>query len=225
MGTDHEAASDLQLVAAAQAGDERALERLLSRYRALALGRARRYFLPGGDPEDLAQEAMIGLCHAVAGFDRTRQSGFRAFAALCVDRQLVSAVRAATRHKHNVLTHALSLHRPVPGGEDAGATLAELLPAPPLSDPAELVESAEAAHALREHLAAVLSDLESEVLRLHVAGRSHQDIAGAVQRHTKAVDNALRRVRHKVHCYLQERHSRASTSRAARSPARTAPSM
>jgi RNA polymerase sporulation-specific sigma factor len=127
------------------------------------------------------------------------------FAELCVSRQVVSAVRTAMRHKHRPLNRAVSLHQPVRTDSDGERTLADVLAAPAHDDPAERVQSAERLRELRRHLDTALSDLEGDVLELHVAGASHGEIAGALKRGTKAVDSALRRVRHKLEAHLVAR--------------------
>ena len=191
-------ASDEELVAAARAGDDHALEVLLLRHHRLVRARAASYFLLGADRDDVVQEGMVGLYKAVLEFDPHTGSRFRSFADLCVSRHLVSAVKAAARLKHRPLNDYLSIDRPLTGDEDGEYTLADLLPAAPHSDPVEQVLFLEWVRDLRRHVAATLSDLEVEVLRLHLTGRSYREIATVMRREAKSVDNALQRIKRKI---------------------------
>lgn len=195
--------SDEELVARARAGDDAALDQLLVRHRTLARSRAGAWFLVGGDRDDLVQEAMIGLYRAIREYDPVAGASFRTFAELCATRQLVTAIRTATRLKHGPLNHAVSLQRPtlVDGDEH---TLGDLLAAPVSTDPAELVLSAERIDELQAHVDESLSNLEAEVLRLHVDGVRAGDIAARLERCSKSVDNTLQRVRRKLSAYLLE---------------------
>ncbi|HEX7355581.1 MAG TPA: RNA polymerase sporulation sigma factor SigH [Mycobacteriales bacterium] len=195
---------DAELVLLARGGDDLALAVLLTRYRGLARSKARPYFLAGGDRDDVVQEAMIGLYKAIRDFDPSRDVAFPAFADLCVTRQVISAVKSANRHKHRPLNASVSLGRPV-GGFDGERVLADTLPAPLAEDPAELVVSAERIRGLQRHLDAVLSDLEVDVLRLFVEGRSYVEIAEHLHRQVKAIDNAIQRVKRKIELHLRER--------------------
>lgn len=189
--------ADEVLVAAARGGDDRALDALLTRYRPLVRGQARRYFMVGGDRQDVLQEGMIGLYKAIRDFDAARQPTFRHFAELCVTRQIISAVKAATRHKHAPLNTYVSLHTPPAHGDDEGGELVHRL-ADDDADPAAVVLRADDVAAVRAACAEVLSDLEGEVLRRYAAGESYAEIAAAVGRHTKAVDNAIQRIKRKL---------------------------
>jgi RNA polymerase sporulation-specific sigma factor len=194
--------SDEALVAAARRDEEHALTTLLLRYRGFARAVAGDYFLVGGDHEDLVQEGMIGLFHAIRVFDAGRQTTFHTFAELCVTRQIISAIRRATRQKHRPLNDYVSVHRPL---DEAGSTtLADVLPAPGRTDPAEQLVSAERVRDLRRHVHTALTDLEAEVLRLHVRGGSYTEIARTLDRHPKAVDNALQRIRRKLDSHLAD---------------------
>ena len=199
-------AVDAELAAAARAGDPGAIEALLVKYRCYARAKARSYFIVGGDADDLIQEGMIGLFKAIRDFDAASGSCFRAFAELCISRQIITAIKAATRHKHGPLNSYVSLSRPVAGDDDGGErTLADVIPHRGLSDPADLVISAERIRAMQDHLDAALSDLEVEVLRLYVDGKSYQEIAEVLSRHVKSIDNALQRIKRKVDSHLRER--------------------
>ena len=202
----HDGAADDALVLAARGGDDAALTELLTKYRAFARVKARSYFLVGADREDIVQEGMIGLYKAIRDFNPDMQSSFRAFAELCVTRQIITAIKTATRQKHGPLNNYVSFHRPVSGDEDGGErTLSDVLPTKAISDPAELVISAERIRALQVHFDEVLSDLETEVLRLYVEGKSYQEIAERLQRHVKTIDNALQRIKRKLEGHLKAR--------------------
>lgn len=195
--------SDEELVRRARGGDDRALGEVLGRYRILAKARARAYFLAGAEEEDVVQEAMIGLYKAVRDFDPAMTGSFRAFADLCVTRQVLTAVKTASRRKHGPLNSYVSLHATVGSGGDDGRQLADVLPLPTAADPADLLISAERARALRRQVDEELSRFETEVLGLYVDGRSYTEIADRLRRHVKSVDNALQRVKRKLSSRLQ----------------------
>jgi RNA polymerase sporulation-specific sigma factor len=189
--------TDEDLLEAYRGGSTQAAEELLSRYRSLARARARSFFLPGADHDDLAQEAMIGIYKAIRDYNASREASFRTFAEVCISRQLCSAVRAGTRLKHSALNASVSLEQPV-GGPDEGRTVMDVIPGSTSHDPAEIVVSREAVAHLRGVLHEILSDFESEVLRLHLEGVDYQAIAVRMDRTPKAIDNALQRLKRKV---------------------------
>ena len=199
---------DETLLVRARAGDEGALCELLLRYRGYARAKARAYFLVGADHDDIVQEGMIGLYKAVRDYDERQGVPFRAFAELCVTRQVLTAVKSATRRKHAPLNSYVSLSGPL-GGDDAvgeGERGAGVLVASAVeADPADVVISAERVRALQRHVDEALSDLEVEVLRLYLDGMSYQQIAQRLHRHVKAVDNALQRVKRKIELHVRER--------------------
>ncbi|MCU1622602.1 MAG: polymerase sigma-H factor [Frankiales bacterium] len=198
---------DDELVQAARSGDDAALAELLTKYRAFARVKARSYFLVGADREDIVQEGMIGLYKAIRDFNPDMQSSFRAFAELCVTRQIITAIKTATRQKHGPLNNYVSFSRPVGSDSDGDGerVLGDVIPTVAISDPADLVISAERIRALQAHFDEVLSDLETEVLRLYVEGKSYQEIAERLQRHVKSIDNALQRIKRKLEGHLQAR--------------------
>ncbi|MDQ1697078.1 MAG: polymerase sporulation-specific sigma factor [Frankiaceae bacterium] len=196
---------DEELVAAAKAGDDRALATLLDKYRGFARSKAHSYFLVGADREDIIQEGMIGLYKAVRDFNPDLQTSFRAFAELCITRQVITAIKTATRQKHGPLNNYVSFSRPVLTDDEGERCLGDMLPVMAVSDPADLVISAERIRALQEHFDTVLSDLEAEVLRLYVDGKSYQEIAEVLKRHVKSIDNALQRIKRKLDSHLQAR--------------------
>src|SRR5579884_3380128 len=195
--------ADDALVAAARAGDDRALATLLDKYRGFARSKARSYFLVGADREDIIQEGMIGLYKAVRDYNPDLQTSFRAFAELCVTRQIITAIKTATRQKHGPLNNYVSFSRPVLTDDEGERCLGDMLPVLTVSDPADLVISAERIRALQQHFDEVLSDLEAEVLRLYVDGKSYQEIAEMLQRHVKSIDNALQRIKRKLDAHLR----------------------
>ena len=200
-----DARPDDELVMAAKAGDEAALCELLHKYRSFARVKARSYFLVGADREDIVQEGMIGLYKAIRDFNPDMLTSFRAFAELCVTRQIITAIKTATRQKHGPLNNYVSFSRPVSGDDDGERVLGDVIPTTAVSDPADLVISAERIRALQEHFDEVLSDLETEVLRLYVEGKSYQEIAERLERHVKSIDNALQRIKRKLEGHLRAR--------------------
>ena len=197
--------TDDDLVMEARGGSDAALCELLNKYRAFARVKARSYFLVGADREDIVQEGMIGLYKAIRDFNPELQTSFRAFAELCITRQIITAIKTATRQKHGPLNNYVSFERPVGGDDDSERVLGDVLPTVAITDPADLVISAERIRALQAHFDEVLSDLETEVLRLYVEGKSYQEIAERLERHVKSIDNALQRIKRKLEGHLQAR--------------------
>ncbi|HEX2700261.1 MAG TPA: RNA polymerase sporulation sigma factor SigH [Acidimicrobiales bacterium] len=197
-------ASDAELVERYHAGDTDALLVLLERYRRFAAVRARTYFIAGGDADDIEQEGMIGLFKAARDFRGDREASFRAFAELCITRQVISAVKSATRHKHRPLNQYVSLSG-VRGGDDAAErSVEDLLDPHAVTDPADAVVSNERMAAMRRSIDETLSGLEVEVLRLYVEGKSYQEISAQLGRHVKSIDNALQRIKRKLEGHLNE---------------------
>ena len=195
---------DAELVRRYQVGDTDALLAVLERYRRFARVRARSYFLVGADSDDIEQEGMIGLFKAARDFRPDRESSFRAFAELCITRQVISAVKSATRHKHQPLNQYVSLSG-ARGGDDAGErSVEDLLDPLAVPDPADTVVSNERLAAMRRSIGETLSGLEVDVLRLYVEGRSYQEISEQLGRHVKSIDNALQRIKRKLEGHLRE---------------------
>lgn len=193
---------DEALVQRARGGDDGAIETLLERYRHYARAKARTYFLAGGDKEDIVQEGMIGLFKAIRDFDPKHETAFRAFAELCITRQIISAIKSAARQKHRPLNSYVSLSKPAHEASDDRRPLEESLAERGISDPAELVISAEEVVRIKQTMGRVLSDLELEVLRLYLEGNSYQQIAGVLGRHGKSIDNALQRIKRKLEQHI-----------------------
>lgn len=195
---------DEALVARWQAGDSESLDILLQRYRRFARSKARSYFLVGADADDVEQEGLIGLYKAARDFRDDRQSSFRAFAELCVTRQVISAIKAATRQKHQPLNRYVSISG-VRGSDDPGeGAVEDLLDDHRAADPADEVISNEQIAAMRRSMADSLSGLEVDVLKLYVEGKSYQEIGCQLGRHVKSIDNALQRIKRKLDHHLSD---------------------
>jgi RNA polymerase sporulation-specific sigma factor len=208
--------ADDGLVALAQGGDQDAFLALIERYRRFARAKGRGYFLVGGDSDDVEQEALIGLYKAVRDYQPDRQASFRAFAELCITRQIITAIKTATRQKHQALNQYVSISG-VRGGDDPGErSVEELLDHHHHThgDPADEVISGERMAAMRTSMAEMLSSLEVDVLRLYVEGKSYQEIGVQLGRHVKSIDNALQRIKRKLDQHLQDESTgdRASMS-------------
>jgi RNA polymerase sporulation-specific sigma factor len=204
-----EVLDDNALVARVKDGDEKCLDVLLSRYRKFARSKARSYFLAGSDKEDVVQEGMIGLYKAIRDFDPTQETPFRAFAELCISRQILTAIKTANRHKHQPLNQSVSLDAPAYNDDGDRSVGDNIVSAPQMSDPAELVISAQEIEAIRDTMRESLTELEGDVLRLYMDGKSYEEIAGALGNHVKSIDNALQRIKRKLQRHLDQRDSLA----------------
>ncbi len=189
--------SDDNLVMLAQGGDPSAEQAMIQRYRSFASSKAKGYRIPGGDADDIHQEALIGLYSAVRDYRTGRGASFRTFAELCITRQILTAVRTAQRRKHQPLNQYVSIF-PHRGQERRERLLERFLGDHPAHDPADDVIADDDTRALNRAVATLLSSLEVEVLRLFVQGRSYQEIGAQLGRHVKSVDNALQRVKRKL---------------------------
>jgi RNA polymerase sporulation-specific sigma factor len=196
---------DEELVSQARDGSEVALEALINKYKNFVRAKARSYFLVGADREDIIQEGMIGLYKAVRDFRDDKLSSFRAFAELCVTRQIITAIKTATRQKHIPLNSYISLNKPI-YDEDSDRTLMDVISGVHISDPEELVINREEFNDIENKMGEILSDLEWQVLVSYLEGRSYQEIAGELDRHVKSIDNALQRVKRKLEKYLEKRY-------------------
>jgi len=197
---------DSYLIALAKQGDPTAYDRLVRRYHGFVRLKASSYFIAGGDSDDLMQEGLVGLYKAIRDYRTDRQSSFRNFAELCITRQIITAVKTATRNKHVPLNQYVSFATTPAGASEGESTLEEMLPGSPVHDPANQVISSEELRSLVDCLASTLSELESRVLALYLDGRSYEEIGGIVDCDTKTVDNALQRVKRKVGCHLDSRN-------------------
>lgn len=182
--------------------DSQALDYLINKYRPFVRAKTRTYFLIGADSEDIVQEGMIGLYKAIRDFRNDKLSSFRAFAELCVTRQIITAIKTATRQKHIPLNSYVSINKPI-YDEDSDRTLLDVLPGGQVSDPEELVISQEEYIDIEAKMEEILSDLEWKVLMSYLDGKSYQEIAVDLKRHVKSIDNALQRVKRKLEKYME----------------------
>jgi RNA polymerase sporulation-specific sigma factor len=197
--------SDEQLVALAKNGDQEATKRLVIRYHQFVRLKANSYFLAGGDGEDLVQEGNIGLFKAIRDYEYGRSTSFRSFAELCVTRQIITAIKTASRQKHYPLNSYVSFSHSPSSNDYEGRTLADILPSGRTSDPVQQVISSEEVNSLTDCLQRLLSPLESRVLKYYLEGESYEVIAVKIDHDTKTVDNALQRIKRKVTMHLESR--------------------
>lgn len=193
---------DMYLIALAKQGDATAYNRIVRRYQGFVRLKASSYFLAGGDSEDLLQEGLVGLWKAVRDFRSDRESSFRNFAELCITRQIITAVKTATRNKHSPLNQYVSFSSTPAGTSEGEPTLDEVIAGPAVHDPANQVISTEELQSLVGCLSTALSELEARVLALYLDGRPYEEIAGRIGVDAKTVDNALQRVKRKVGTHL-----------------------
>ncbi len=197
---------DLQLLMRLKNGDDRARDLLIQRYTGFVRMKASSYFIAGGEPEDLIQEGLIGLCKAMRDFRADKETSFRSFAELCVTRQIITAIKTATRYKHAPLNTYVSFSQ-TPAGQDpdSDCTLGDALPGSHVNDPAVAVISTDELKSLVFCLGSGLSPLEADALRMYLEGSSYEEMAEILECDTKAIDNALQRVKRKI---LQHQQSR-----------------
>lgn len=201
---DYEIQSDEEIVESVREGDSEALEYLINKYRSFVRAKARSYFLIGADREDIIQEGMIGLYKSIRDFRGDKLASFKAFAELCITRQIITAIKTATRQKHIPLNSYVSLDKPI-YDEDSDRTLLDVICGSQVCDPEELIINQEEFMGLEDKMSEILSDLERKVLMLYLDGRSYQEIAVDLKRHVKSIDNALQRVKRKLEKYLEVR--------------------
>lgn len=194
---------DEEIVGLAKDGNVNAFEYLIDKYRSFVRAKARTYFLIGADREDIVQEGMIGLFKAVRDFKEDKLSSFRAFAELCITRQIITAIKTATRQKHIPLNSYISLNKPI-FDEESDRSLIDVISEEKMSDPEDLIISKEEYNGIEDKMGKVLSGLEWEVLYSYLQGKSYQEIAVELDRHVKSIDNALQRVKRKLEKYLAE---------------------
>ena len=194
---------DEEVILDAREGNEIALEYLINKYKGFVRAKARTYFLIGADREDIIQEGMIGLYKAIRDFKGDKLSSFRAFAELCITRQIITAIKTATRQKHIPLNSYVSLNKPI-FDEESDRTLMDVISEESISDPEILMINREEFLGIESKMGEILSSLEWEVLTLYLEGKSYQEIAEELKRHVKSIDNALQRVKRKLEKYLEE---------------------
>ena len=188
---------DEEVVMEAKTGNNKAQEYLISKYENFEKAKAKSYFLIGADKEDIYQEGMIGLYKAIRDFNPEKSTSFKAFAEICVTRQIITAIKTATRQKHIPLNTYVSLNKPI-YEEESERTLLDVLSGLRISDPEELMISKEQIRFIEETISEVLSGLERKVLTSYLDGKSYQEIACDLERHSKSIDNALQRVKRKL---------------------------
>jgi len=198
----YEGMLDEEIVLSARDGNVTSLEYIINKYKNFVRAKARSYFLIGADKEDIVQEGMIGLYKAIRDFRNDKLSSFRAFAELCITRQIITAIKTATRQKHIPLNSYVSLNKPI-YDEESDRTLLDILTATKITDPEELIISREELVSIESKIGEILSDLELEVLMSYLQGKSYQEIAADLDRHVKSIDNALQRVKRKLEKYLE----------------------
>lgn len=202
--TQYELMSDEEVVDLVRDNDAEALEYLIYKYKNFVRAKARSYFLIGADREDIVQEGMIGLYKSIRDFRGDKLTSFKAFAELCITRQIITAIKTATRQKHIPLNSYVSLDKPI-YDEDSDRTLLDVICGTKVTDPEELFINREEFDDIEGKMSEILSDLERQVLMLYLDGRSYQQIAEELKRHVKSIDNALQRVKRKLERYLEGR--------------------
>ncbi|SOC09192.1 RNA polymerase sigma-30 (SigH) subunit [Ureibacillus xyleni] len=194
--------ADEQLVEQVHQGNTEALDYLITKYRMFVKAKARSYFLIGADKEDIVQEGMIGLYKAVRDFKGDKLSSFRAFAELCITRQIITAIKTATRQKHIPLNSYVSLDKPI-YDEESDRTLMDIITSSESEDPEHLMINREEYSHLEMKIGEILSELEQQVLALYLDGQSYNEISEELNRHVKSIDNALQRVKRKLERHLE----------------------
>ena len=200
----YEGMTDEDVVSLCRTGDSVAVEYLLNKYKNFVRSKARSYFLIGADHEDIVQEGMIGLFKAIRDYQAERLSSFRAFAELCVTRQIITAIKTATRQKHIPLNSYVSLNKPI-YDEESDRTLLDVISEEVPSDPEAMLIDREDLSFIEGRIGEMLSDLEKQVLVLYMEGKSYVEISQAMGRHVKSVDNALQRIKRKLQKYLEKK--------------------
>ncbi len=196
--------TDENLVERVHKGESEALDYLIHKYRNFVRAKARTYFLIGADKEDIVQEGMIGLYKAIRDFKEDKLTSFKAFAELCITRQIITAIKTATRQKHIPLNSYVSLDKPI-YDEESDRTLMDVLTGAKVMNPEQLLINREEFDDIELKMAELLSDLERKVLALYLDGQSYQEISEELNRHVKSIDNALQRVKRKLERYLEVR--------------------
>ncbi|NLN87468.1 MAG: RNA polymerase sporulation sigma factor SigH [Syntrophomonadaceae bacterium] len=199
---------DEETVELAQQGEQFAIEFLIDKYKNFVRAKARAYFLIGADREDIIQEGMIGLFKAIRDYRGDKLTSFRAFAELCITRQIITAIKTATRQKHIPLNSYVSLNKPI-YDEESDRTLMDIITTNGITNPEEIIISREEFIFIEKKMSEILSSLEWKVLMAYLEGKSYQEISVDLKRHVKSIDNALQRVKRKLEKHLEEReHAR-----------------
>ena len=196
--------TDEEMVELAQQGEQFAVEFLVDKYKNFVRAKARSYFLIGADREDIIQEGMIGLFKAIRDYRGDKLTSFRAFAELCITRQIITAIKTATRQKHIPLNSYVSLNKPI-YDEESDRTLMDVITTSGITNPEEIIISREEFVFIEKKMGEILSSLEWKVLMSYLEGKSYQEISHDLKRHVKSIDNALQRVKRKLEKYLEDR--------------------
>ncbi len=196
---------EYNIVLKASKGDKIALEYIIKKYKNFVKSKAKSYFLIGADKEDIIQEGMIGLYKAIRDFDASKTNSFKGFADICITRQIITAIKTATRQKHIPLNSYISLNKPV-YDEESERTLLDIIATSIVTDPEELIISKEELKHIESKMNELLSDLELQVVEYYLNGKSYQYIADKLERDVKSIDNALQRVKRKLEKHLENRH-------------------
>ena len=203
IASEFESKAEEEVVIEAKNGSVKAQEYVISKYESFVKAKSKSYFLIGADKEDIYQEGMIGLYKAIRDFNYEKSTTFKAFAELCITRQIITAIKTATRQKHIPLNTYISLNKPV-SEDDSERTLLDILSSMKISDPEALIIGKEEKAQIEDAITRVLSDLEMEVLQSYLDGKSYQEIACDLDRHAKSIDNALQRVKRKLEKCLSD---------------------
>ena len=202
---DNSQQDEYDIVLKASKGDKIALEYIIKKYKNFVKAKAKSYFLIGADKEDIIQEGMIGLYKAVRDFDASKTNSFKGFADICITRQIITAIKTATRQKHIPLNSYISLNKPV-YDEESERTLLDKIATSIVTDPEELIISKEELKHIESKMNELLSDLELQVVEYYLNGKSYQYIADKLKRDVKSIDNALQRVKRKLEKHLENRN-------------------
>jgi len=198
--------TDEDIVMLVRAGDMYALEYIMDKYKDFVRSKARTYFLIGADRDDIIQEGMIGLYKAIRDYNHEKTSAFKTFADLCVTRQIITAVKAATRQKHVPLNSYVSLNKPVFDEETEKGTLLDLMATTKIVNPEDILIGQENLHLIEDHISKKLSSFELKVLTLYLEGKNYTDIAEILDKPLKSIDNALQRIKHKIEEILEDKN-------------------
>ena len=202
---DNSQQDEYDIVLKASKGDKIALEYIIKKYKNFVKAKAKSYFLIGADKEDIIQEGMIGLYKAVRDFDASKTNSFKGFADICITRQIITAIKTATRQKHIPLNSYISLNKPV-YDEESERTLLDIIATSIVTDPEELIISKEELKHIESKMNELISDLELQVVEYYLNGKSYQYIADKLKRDVKSIDNALQRVKRKLEKHLENRN-------------------
>ncbi len=194
---------DREYIKKIRLGDDDALNEIMEKYKNFVYLKAKPFFIVGAEKEDIIQEGMIGLFKAIKGYDIDKDVSFKAFADLCIKRQIMTAIKSSTRQKHIPLNSYLSLNKTVFDDEDDRAVI-EMLDMETVPDPLETITNAETYNKLEKKMNEVLSDFEQKVLEKYLEGESYSQIAASLDSHVKAVDNAVQRIKKKAYKYFEE---------------------